>query len=120
MSFVNRKKLGNLGETIACKYLEEASYKIIDRNFYFRGGELDIIAYDKSTDELVFIEVKTRSSLRYGTPAEAVNRQKISHIINGAKQYMYAKKICNKKIRFDVVELLYKNKFYINHIKEII
>ena len=52
-----KKKLGNLGEEIATKYLEKHNFKIIKRNFYCRQGEIDIIAKDK--EEIVFIEVKT-------------------------------------------------------------
>lgn len=52
------KEMGNIGEAAVCKYLIKKGYKIIERNFSYRGGEIDIIAQDKST--IVFIEVKAR------------------------------------------------------------
>ena len=54
------REIGNLGENIAAKYLESSGYHILDRNFRARQGELDIIAVDN--DELVFVEVKTRTN----------------------------------------------------------
>ena len=73
-----KKELGNIGEQIAVEYLEKNNYQILKRNFYCRQGEIDIIAKDKK--EIVFIEVKTRSNLKYGRPAEAVNTQKLQHM----------------------------------------
>lgn len=76
-----------LGENAACNYLESKSYKILERNFRKGYGEIDIIALDKQT--LVFIEVKTRSSSRYGTPFEAISPSKLRNIIKGANFYKY-------------------------------
>ena len=59
------------------EYLENNYYQIIEKNFYCRFGEIDIIAIDKKENELVFIEVKTRTNLLYGIPIEAVNYNKI-------------------------------------------
>lgn len=67
-------KYGILGEDLASNYLENIGYKIIERNFLCKQGEIDIIAKDK--DEYVFIEVKTRSNRCYGRPSEAVNKLK--------------------------------------------
>lgn len=61
--FINKKKFGNIGEEISSKYLEQIGYKIIEKNFSCRQGEIDIIAKDRN--EYVFIEVKTRSNLFY-------------------------------------------------------
>ena len=74
-----KKELGTVGEDIAAKYLIEQNYKIITRNFMCRQGEIDIIARDTLKKEIVFIEVKTRTSQKYGSPSEAVdeNKQKI-------------------------------------------
>ena len=93
-------KLGQKGEGLACKFLEQKGYRIISRNFKTSLGEIDIIAKDKET--LVFIEVKTRESLQYGHPFEAVTRQKRRKIANVAT--LYLKKL--KEIpacRFDIV-----------------
>lgn len=112
-----KQTIGKKGEDIACKYLEENNYIIIERNFYCRQGEIDIIAKDCKTNELVFIEVKTRTNLNYGMPAEAVNEQKRSHIIKVAEYYIYKNKIRNTPIRFDVIEIFGSN-FKLEHIKQ--
>ncbi len=116
---MNNKEIGNLGEEIARNYLKENKYKIIESNFTRRGGEIDIIAKDKR--ELVFIEVKTRKNIKYGTPIEAVNKIKQKHIYKTAEYYIYKNNIKNTPIRFDVVEV-YMNidNIKINHIKQVI
>lgn len=114
---MNKTEFGKIGESITCKYLFQNHYKIIDKNYYYRGGEIDIIAYDEEENELVFIEVKTRANGAYGLPSEAVNKRKIANITKGIKKYIHI----NKFIRIDLIELFYKKKkFYINHIKQII
>lgn len=111
-------EFGKIGEEIATKYLKQNNYKIIERNFRCKQGEIDIIAKEK--EEIVFIEVKTRSNIMYGRPSEAVNEAKQKHIRRAAKYYVYLKHLENCYIRLDVIELYYKNnKFYINHIKQI-
>ena len=109
--------LGNKGENLACKYLEEKGYKILIRNFRCKCGEIDIIAQDK--DEIVFVEVKTRTNLNYGLPSEAVDKKKKIHILRVSKYFIYIKKLEKKKIRFDVIEVYKNRKFYINHIKNV-
>ena len=64
--------LGKLGEKIAEKYLIKNKYTIIEKNFYSKQGEIDIIAEEKDTREIVFIEVKTRTNSKYGRPKDAV------------------------------------------------
>ena len=111
-------KYGILGENLAAEYLENIGYKIIERNFLCRQGEIDIIAKDK--DEYVFIEVKTRSSSCYGRPSEAINGIKKKHIVKSTKYYLYLHKLENMFIRFDVIEVyLYNHKYKINHLKQI-
>ena len=61
------KEIGKLGEEIATQYLRNKGYKILDRNFMCRQGEIDIVAHTKK--ELVFVEVKTRTNLSYGRPS---------------------------------------------------
>ncbi len=114
-----RHILGKIGENIAIKYLENNGYKIVDKNFECRQGEIDIIAKEKN--ELVIIEVKTRKSLEYGNPVDAVDKNKRKHIYKVAEYYLYIKKLENMYVRFDVIEIYVKNKkAYINHIKNII
>ena len=73
------KCIGNFGEDEAIRYLIKNKYKIIERNYSCKLGEIDIIAKDK--DVLVFIEVKTRTNDKYGSPSLAVNYYKKRKII---------------------------------------
>jgi len=116
-----KKALGTFGEDKACNYLVQNNYKIIERNFQCKKGEIDIIAKDLEKNELVFIEVKTRSSFKYGTPAQSVNGIKKRHMLSASKYYNFIHNITNTFIRFDVIEIFVENsEFKINHIKQII
>ena len=112
-------RIGKIGEDKATEYLEKLGYKIIERNFVAKQGEIDIIAKDKQ--ELVYVEVKTRTNTLYGKPVEAVNEPKQKHLISTAKYYLYSKHLENEFVRFDVIEVYLKNNsIKINHIKQII
>ena len=114
-----KTKLGKSGEEAAKQYLIEKNYKIIEQNFRTKLGEIDIIAKDEN--ELVFIEVKTRTSNTYGSPCEAVDEEKLKHILRVAEYYIYIKKLEKAFIRFDVLEVMIeKGKTKINHLKQII
>lgn len=118
---MDNRSLGMIGENVTCKYLEKCNYNIIERNFYYKGGEIDIIAFDKEKDEMVFIEVKTRSNRAYGLPSESVSKVKLNHIIRGAKYYLHINGIENINVRFDIIELfLVGSKFFINQIKQVV
>ena len=111
--------LGQIGENLAMNYLLKKQYEIIGKNFRCKSGEIDVIAI--KGEYLVFIEVKTRSNARYGIPSEAVTKQKRKHIYKTAKYYLYINHIEHSFVRFDVIEIyVVKNKFRINHIKQII
>lgn len=115
-----KREIGELGEKLAAKYLMQNNYKIIEKNFTCRQGEIDIIAKDNSKQELVFIEVKTRTNFKYGLPSESVTENKQKHIYRTAEYYVYKNKIKNVAIRFDIIEIKIdiKNKIYsINHIR---
>lgn len=112
----SKKRIGQLGEDKACLYLMKNGYKIIDRNFYCKQGEIDIVAVSK-TNELVFVEVKTRRSLNYGAPCESVTYFKVKHIIASSKYYIYLNHFYNLPVRYDVIEIFTNNNNYkINHI----
>lgn len=102
-----RHELGSNGEEIACDFLEKSGYKIIEKNYRCKIGEIDIIAQDK--DELIFIEVKTRSQRVFGNPVESVNDEKKNHIYRVAQYYIMLKKLERAKVRFDVIEVYIKN-----------
>lgn len=115
----NRKDTGNIGEDIVAKYLEEKGYKIIERNFRCKLGEIDIIAQDK--EEIVFIEVKTRKILSYGNPADSVNQPKQKHIYKASEYYLLINNKLDDFTRIDVIEVYLNNAGYkINHIKKAI
>ena len=80
--------LGKLGEKIAEKYLIKNKYTIIEKNFYSKQGEIDIIAEEKDTREIVFIEVKTRTNEKYGRASEAVNKIKKIHMKKSAAIFL--------------------------------
>lgn len=113
-----KQEIGKEGENLASTYLEKREYKIIERNFTCKQGEIDIIALDKK--ELVFIEVKTRTNLNYGLPKEAVDYVKKKHLRKAIEYYLYKNSIKDMYIRIDVIEVyMYKNKYKVNHIKQI-
>lgn len=101
------KIVGNYGEELATKFLIKNKYKIIEKNYSCKFGEIDIIAKDKNI--LVFVEVKSRTNEKYGTPATAVNYYKKRNIINTAKYYLMKNKLQNEFCRFDVIEILMEN-----------
>lgn len=113
---MNKRKTGNEKEKLVAGYLEKEGYRIIETNFYFKGGEIDIIARDGSY--LVFVEVKYRSGRGSGLPEESVTAGKIRRISRGALYYLtkYRYK-ADTPVRFDVAALdgneirLYKNAF---------
>ena len=113
------QELGEFGEKLAKKFLEERDYKIICQNFRCKQGEIDIIAKDQF-GIMVFVEVKTRTSLEFGNPAEAVNQEKIRHIIKTARYYLQMNKLSDSSIRFDIIEVfICKGRYRVNHIKQI-
>ena len=115
-----KQALGAYGENLACNYLEKKNYQIIERNYRCKCGEIDIIAKDNKKNELVFVEVKTRSNFNFGRPAHAVDLNKKKHILNAAKYYIFIHNIKNMFFRFDVIEVFTQNySFKINHLKQI-
>lgn len=100
--------IGRFGEQAAAAHLEAAGLTIIERNWRCRAGELDLIAREKH--ELVVVEVKTRSSTRYGSPAQAVDRAKIARIRRLTLLWLAEPERQGGRawanIRFDVVSVL--------------
>ncbi len=111
--------LGKHGEDLACKYLDNNNYKIIQRNFRCKQGEIDIIALDKNY--IVFVEIKSRTSNKYGLPSESVTQRKMKHIIKAATYFLYMNHLENVNTRIDVIEVYVKNGTYnINHLKQVV
>lgn len=114
-----RHILGREGENAAVDYLKQEGYKILERNFFCRQGEIDAIALDGNY--IVFIEIKSRTSTEYGLPSEAVTKRKLEHMIKTIKYYLYIRNLENENIRIDVIEVYVKEgKYKINHIKQIV
>ena len=97
------KITGDAGESRACIYLVNKGYKIIARNVHVAGGELDIIAFDG--EYIVFIEVKTRATNKFGSALEAVTPAKAKQIIKCAKTYIAKNKLYGRDIRLDVIAI---------------
>lgn len=115
---MNKRKFGMIGEKIAQGYLKDNGYEILERNFYTKKGEIDIVS--KKDDCIIFVEVKTRNNLDYGTPAMSVNSTKKKHIKNAAKIFIHINGLYKYNVRFDVIEIIIKNgKCKINHIERI-
>lgn len=100
---MRKKSLGNLGENLALKHLHDHGYKILDRNFRSKFGEIDIVAQDG--DVLVFIEVKTRWSKKFGPPEEAITPWKIKHIIKAGQYYKLLHPELPDSLRLDAVTI---------------
>ena len=101
----NKAEVGRSGEKIVVRYLKKKKYKILETNYRTSFGEADIIA--QKGEYLVFVEVKTRSSELYGSPAEAVDYKKQQRYIKMAEYYI----ACHEKystcyVRFDIAEVL--------------
>ena len=101
---MNRREVGRAGEDLAVQALTGAGYTILERNYRRRTGEIDIVA--REGEVLAFVEVKARSSRRYGSPAEAVGRVKQRRIIQAARLYLAEHGLEEAPCRFDVVEVL--------------
>ena len=99
-----RLSLGRWGEDQAVKYLRKKRFKIVERNFTCRMGEIDIIARDK--DFLVFVEVKTKFGNRHLPPRYSVNQRKQRQIIRIAGYYLKRLDKPAVRCRFDVVEII--------------
>ena len=120
----NTRRRGKRGENAVCRYLFCRGYRILERNFTVKGGEIDIIA--TRFRYIVFVEVKTRSAAtdteKYGHAADAVTEEKKTHLRHAASRYI-ALHPSKKKPRFDVAEVYLpkenqKGSAHIRYIKE--
>jgi putative endonuclease len=107
--------LGSKSEEAATEYLIQRGYAIVERNYRFSDGEIDIIA--EHLEELVFIEVRSRQGVRYGLPQETVNYKKQQKLRRLASQYLKLKKIWQRACRFDVVGIIFSKEGKIESIE---
>jgi len=96
-----RQLFGKEGERFAERYLQQKGYKLVERNYRCRGGEVDLILLDRKV--IVFVEVKTRSDHKFGSPLEAVAARKQKKMIQAAEFFLNQKGLHNREARFDVI-----------------
>ena len=109
--------LGFKGEAIAKQYLEQLGYEILDENWHYNKAEIDIIAFD--VDQLVFVEVKARSSTDFGEPEDFVDDAKQHHLERASAAYI-EQVDWNGEIRFDIIAINFikHREPVIKHIKD--
>jgi putative endonuclease len=109
---------GKRGEDLAHRYLQSKGYTIIGRNYRTRGGtaEVDLIARDGDT--VVFVEVKTRATDRFGAPEEAVDREKRRRIVRAASDFLFRTDWNRDRVRFDIVSVLFGETESVEHIRD--
>jgi putative endonuclease len=99
-----KDELGKRGETLAASHLVASGYEVVERNWRCKIGEIDIIA--TKDDELVFVEVKTRSSLAFGHPLEAITVQKLARLRQLAGAWCDAHPGHHRRIRIDAIAII--------------
>ena len=98
-----RLKFGREGESAALRFLKKKGYRILEKNFRSKVGEIDIIAEQDGV--IVFVEVKARADHEFGHPLNALTPAKQKKIIQTAQSFLARKRISDKPMRFDVVAL---------------
>jgi putative endonuclease len=101
------RTFGDRGERAAEAHLRGARYVILERNYACKLGEVDLVALDGDT--VVFVEVKSRSGVAFGTPFDAVTRRKRRQITRVAQHYLLRKRLTDRAVRFDVVGVWAEN-----------
>lgn len=99
-----RLHLGKRGEDIAAEYLLSKGFRLVERNYRQKSGEIDIIC--KDDDTYVFVEVKTRQDRRFGHPTEAVTKRKQLQISRTALIYLSINDLLDEPVRFDVIGVI--------------
>ncbi len=99
----SRLDVAKLGEKFAVEHLKTQGYQILAQNYRFQRGEIDLVAQDG--ERIVFVEVKTRRSLKFGLPQAAVTRRKQRQISKIALAYLQAQNLLNAPCRFDVIAI---------------
>lgn len=111
-----QKEIGDKGEEIARQHLLSLGYKLLETNWHFHHYEIDIIAQDGN--ELVIVEVKSRTGTQFEHPSEAVSNKKIRFLVEAAEAYIFQK---NSMLdtRFDVISIIFHDqRFDLEHFKD--
>jgi len=117
----NKITIGKFGQQLAGQFLVKRSYEILSENYYTRVGEIDIIA--QKNEQIIFVEVKTRTSENYGTPEEAVNDRKKEKMYDTALKYLSEKEVDHDNFRLDIIAIVIEKenmKAKIRHHKNIL
>jgi putative endonuclease len=101
----SKREKGKIGEDAAIEFLKKQGFEILEQNYYYNHGEIDIIA--KENGVLVFVEVKSRHSTRFGEPQESVTPKKQELLRRTAEGYVVERNIGEMECRFDVVAVLF-------------
>ena len=109
MAYMNKKELGKKGEELAVEYLKGKGFEILNQNYRYGKGEIDIIAKDPKDGCTVFVEVKSRQNLDYGEPEYAITKNKQKQVKKIAELYFYENEIKELECRFDVIAILLEN-----------
>ena len=117
---MNKREIGKHGEQIAADYLIKKGYLILEENAHERWGEIDLIAQDPATKELVFVEVKLRNNEAFGHSEEALNDRKIRNLIKAALRWLEKKEDKNASWRIDLLAIQQNgHQVEFSHLKDI-
>ena len=110
-------QLGIQGEAIAKTYLESKDYEILEENWVYRKAELDLIALYKR--QLIFVELKTRTSVTFGQPEDFVDLRKQKNLQKAAEEYIYLMNF-KGEIRFDIISIVFnkQGEYQLHHIED--
>ena len=102
---MNKHQKGEWGENLAAHFLKEKGYRIIERNYRYDRGEIDIVAQDGN--DLVFVEVKLRETEAFGSPEESITPFKEEQLKKVAEGYLFEHNLEDQSCRFDVVAITF-------------
>jgi len=114
-NMADHNKLGKKGEALALKMLSDKGYEILETNWRHKRDEIDIIALDGN--EIVIVEVKTRSTDFFGDPEDSIDKLKMKRLVRATEEYLGQNSIENE-CRYDIVSIIINNKINIRHIKD--
>jgi len=115
MALSSKKLVGKIGEEMALSYLKEKGYQLLEKNFYCRWGEIDLIF--KKEDKIIFVEVKTRVGDKKGKPYEAVNFYKIKDLKRAINFYLLTKNYFQYKLSLEIVSVVLNSDLSLKEIK---
>lgn len=115
--FFHTRKIGKNAEDLACRYLKSRGYRILKRNYFIRGGEIDIIASQGKM--VVFIEVKMRFNHSFGSAQESITSFKMAALYKAAQVFVVQRKLWDRPLRFDLIAINFDRdtqKYEIDHL----